>query len=109
MDTKDEIQAATATINAIQDGACDEHFDLVYGAIKERKSILASRNVVGVRTGDTVTFSNSIRPKYLIGMTATVVKRNPKSVVVTCPDDPAYGRFQNARNVRCPNSLIAGA
>lgn len=99
----------SATIADIQDGKLDDDLDIITEAIRDRRKLLASRKVIGIKPGDTVQFSDNIRPKYLVGRTATVVKRNTKSIVVSCPDDPAYGRFQNSKNVRCPNDLIAGA
>lgn len=93
----------------ILDGKYDENLDGIAEALRTRRATLVQRNVVGIKPGDTVKFSDSIRPKYLAGMAATVVKRNAKSIVVDVPADPAYGRFSGARGVRCPNSLIAGA
>lgn len=61
-----------------------------------------------LKRGDTIIFNSTISPKYLVGKSATVEKVNPKSVVVSCPVDPAYGRFSGNRRVRCPKSLIEG-
>ena len=93
---------------AIINGEADDSLDAIRSAIAARRQSLASINVAALHAGDTVRFSNAIRPKYLVGLPATVVKLNRESVVVNCPNDPAYGRFTNHRNVRCPNSLIEG-
>lgn len=95
-------------IAAVHNGDLDEHLDSLLRHIASRNKTLTDRTLATVKPGDEVTFSDQIRLKYLIGLTANVVKRNRKSVVVSCPDDPAYGRFQNSQNVRCPNDLIAG-
>ncbi len=95
-------------INSIEDGACDDDLTAIISAVRSRQQILAARNVRVLSPGDAVKFSDSIRPKYLIGKTATVVKLNRKTVVVDCPDDPSYGKFSGSSNVRCPNSLIEG-
>lgn len=100
--TPDEI------IDAILNGKLDEHLDTLDAVIQDRRTLNTTRKMATLKPGDTVVFSDSIRPKYLVGKTATVVKRNPKSVVVSCPDDLSYRRYRNAKNVRCPNSLIAG-
>ena len=95
-------------ISSIEDGHCDDDLSAIIDAVRSRQQVLAARNVRALAPGDTVRFSDSIRPKYLIGKTATVVKLNKKTVVVDCPDDPDYGRFSGSSNVRCPNSLIEG-
>jgi hypothetical protein len=93
---------------ALLDGDLDKELDLLADAVRSRQDYLAKRAVVGIRPGDTVRFSDSIRPRYLIGQVAKVQKVNPKSIVVDCPVDPSYGRFSGSQNVRCPVSLIAG-
>lgn len=99
---------SNAIIDTIIGGGHDDSLDSLSDAIKQRRQIVAARTASSLRSGDTVAFSDLIRPKYLVGLTATVVKVNRQSVVVNCPDDASYGRFRNAKNVRCPNSLIAG-
>lgn len=95
-------------IDDILNGECDgKLLDQLEDAIRERRASLANRRRFKLAKGDTVTFSDVIRPKYLVGLKATVEKVNPKSVVVSCPDDASYGRFRNAKNVRCPFALIA--
>lgn len=100
--TAQEIQVA------ILDGELDGDIAVLIDALRDREGYLAKRALVGIAKGDTVRFSDTIRPRYLIGLTATVRKVNPKSIVVDCPTDPAYGRFSGAQQVRCPVSLIAG-
>lgn len=93
---------------SIINGDADKDLDAIISAIKARKQALSSINVASTRPGDTIHFSDQIRPKYLVGLPATVVKLNRESVVITCPDTSNYGRFRNSKNVRCPNSLIEG-
>ena len=95
-------------INSIEDGNCDDDLAAILDAVRSRQKVLAARNVRDLSPGDTVRFSNAIRPKYLVGKTATVVKLNKKTVVVDCPEDASYGRFSGSSNVRCPNALIEG-
>jgi uncharacterized protein YkvS len=98
------------TVIEIELGEHDENLAEIVEAIKQRRKVLAADKVSeqGIEVGDTVEFSDIIRPKYLIGRTATVDKINAKSVVVTCPDEPGYGRFQGKSRIRCPKTLIAG-
>jgi len=107
MDDTDKLNH-TYIMDAILGGQCDEYIDDLREALKDRAKIVARRTTASLKRGDVVEFSDLIRPKYLAGMSATVVKVNRESVVVSCPDEPEYGRFQNSREVRCPNSLIAG-
>jgi hypothetical protein len=95
-------------INSIEDGNCDDDLAAILDAVRLRQKTLAARQVRDLSPGDTVRFSDAIRPKYLVGKTATVVKLNRQTVVVDCPDDPSYGRFSGSSGVRCPNSLIEG-
>lgn len=95
-------------ITAILDGDLDGDLDRLTAAIRDRKQTVAARVRYQVRPGDTVRFSDVIRPRYLVGLTATVTRANPKSIVVSCPQDSAYGRFAGAQNVRCPLELIEG-
>jgi hypothetical protein len=92
----------------IENGAYDKRLDDIMAAIKQRKQILGLETRAQIRPGDVVRFSNRIHPRYLIGKTAVVVKLNRKTVVVNCPNDSSYGRFQNSHNVRCPNDMIEG-
>lgn len=95
-------------LDTILGGQADADLAAIRDAVKQREAILAQRALSDIKAGDTVAFSDLIRPKYLAGMTATVTRVNPKSMVVDCPVDAAYGRFSGAKSVRCPKSLIAG-
>lgn len=92
----------------ILNGQHDSELDSIVAAIQGRRKALSYVTVAKLGPGDEVQFSANIRPKYLVGKTATVVKVNRESVIVSCPSDPSYGRFNGSRNVRCPNNLIAG-
>jgi hypothetical protein len=92
-----------------QIAACNDvaQLDAWAQAIRNQRLIAMPRvSTRAFRPGDTVTFNATIRPIYMIGLTATVVKVNDKSVTVSCPDDAKYGRFRNSPKVRCPIGLI---
>lgn len=93
-------------ITAIHSGELDDIISTIELAIKVRREQIATQFSRSLTVGDTVEFTNEIRPKYLIGKTATVEKINRKTVTVSCPDDPSYKRFMNSSGVRCPNTLI---
>lgn len=99
---------AAAVVGDIILGNYDSELDILSQAIATRKASAVKQMVGALRPGDEVRFSSFIRPRYLEGKTATIVKINRQSVVVNCPADPTYGRFNGSKNVRCPNSLIEG-
>lgn len=96
-----------AVASAIALGEHDHELDMIMQAASARRKDIAAAKRFELKRGDTVKFSDHIRPRYLIGLEATVAKVNQKSVVVDCPDDPAYGRFAGVRGVRCALTLIA--
>jgi hypothetical protein len=93
---------ATAIVTGELDDILD-HLDL---SITMRRETLSDNIVNEISIGDDVRFNDSVKPKYLAGKTAKVVKINRKTIVVDCPDDPEYRRFANSKRVRCPNSII---
>lgn len=99
-----DTQTLLLAVHSLTDTA---ELEAVMSAARDRKQTLANVNAATVSIGDQATFSDLIRPKYLVGLPVTITKKNGKSVVVSCPDDPRYGRFQGLKNVRCPNELIA--
>lgn len=92
-------------VSAIISGDLDDDFDTIKQAIKMRGEHLAQARRLSLKPGDTVVFTN-LRPKYLIGLEAEVVKINPKKVVLKCPDKPEYGRFAGSSNVSCQPDMI---
>ena len=80
--------------------------DQMVKAIKDRRHSLARLTANALKVGDTIKFSDRIRPAYLKGLTATVVHCNRESVTVKCPVDSAYGRFSGVGKCRLPIALI---
>jgi len=97
---KEEVATGIVT------GKFDDILDHLELSINLRREEVAAQFSRSLTVGDTVEFTDDIRPKYLIGKTATVEKINRKTVTVACPDDPSYKRYRNSRGVRCPNTLI---
>jgi hypothetical protein len=96
MDVLDTILVADETqLNQIQQ------------AVKQRKEIVMSRVISSLTKGDKVRFNDKIRPKYLVGLEATVEKINQKTVGVKVIDnDKTAARKFGYGVVRCPISLI---
>ena len=97
------------TAQAIILGQHDADLDSIEKAVRERRRIIASAAVADVRRGDTVRFNDTIRPKYLAGLRATVERVNGKSLAVrVVPEDaPLAQRFGHGA-FRCPVTLIEG-
>src|SRR5438105_3899848 len=91
---------------AIMSSYADEYLDRIVEAVKARRSIVARTTLLQIRPGETIRFSDRIRPQYLRGMHAKVVKVNGASVTVNIDNDPAYGRYSGAKGVRCSAVLV---
>ena len=86
-----------------------EDLDEVIAAIRDRRRELRdrerNRNRRALTPGTAVRFVERIRPTYMIGLTATVVKVDRTRVLLDCPtDDPRYRRFKG--RIRCPLDLV---
>jgi hypothetical protein len=92
--------------NSIVHGDMDDELDSIQRAVQVRKQYLADSRASRLRVGGPARFTESIRPRYLAGLEVTVTKINQKSIIVSCPSRPMYGRFSGARNVRVANAII---
>lgn len=95
--------------SAIASGAVDADLDRILDRIVRRRDVVARLRTATIDVGDTVRFTERIRPKYLAGLTATVVKINQSTITVACPDTYEYERFRGASGVRCNLTLIERA
>lgn len=92
----------TAVLTAILNGEFDGDERAIYDAFKTRRGVAAQIAAASYKPGDRVRFTDAVRPKYLIGVEANVVKVNAKTVVVKM--DSVQGRFGG--ETRCPAELI---
>ena len=76
-------------------GKYDNYTDLIERTVSQRKDSLSSRFVKNLNTGDTVTLAN-VRPKYLIGLEATIISVLGDKVSVRIQDSPKASRFRNS-------------
>jgi archaellum component FlaF (FlaF/FlaG flagellin family) len=82
-------------LDNILSGMYDDSLDLIERTISQRKDSLTSRMVNTLNSGDVVTLAN-VRPKYLIGLDATVISVMGDKVSVRIQDSPKASRFRNS-------------
>jgi uncharacterized protein YkvS len=90
-------------VSAILAGSLDGEEDRIVRALKQRRRIADENKVDALKVGDTVRFNSHARPKYLHGLTGTVIKLNQASAVVRINGDA--GRFTGV-DPRCPIAII---
>ena len=88
-------------------GKHDDELDAILSAVRTRRDALAQAVGVSIKSGDTVRFNDTIRPRYLAGQTAKVSKVNRTTLTVTLTN-PTVGRKFGTGPFRCPLTLIAG-
>lgn len=96
----------TELISAIMVGQYDADLSAIREAIRMREGTLVQASALGIKAGDTVAFNDQANPKYLKGIKAVVVKKNPKSVVVNIEENFLARKFSGSRNVRCPLAIV---
>lgn len=102
-------QQMDIVLSAIANGDLDPILDKMLDRIARRRDVVARLRTATIDVGDTVRFTERIRPRYLAGLTATVVKINQTTITVACPDTYEYERFRGASSVRCNLTLIERA
>jgi hypothetical protein len=90
-------------IATILSGELDGQEDRIRAAMKSRSRVLLEDKVYTLKIGDTVRFNSHARPKYIQGLTATVLKLNQSSVVVQMKGEA--GRFTGS-TPRCPIAIV---
>lgn len=86
----------------ILNGEADGEFEQIQAAIKQRRKTLGTIKMAGLKPGDKVTVSAAVRPKYLAGATATVVRVKQSNISVRL--DQPVGRFQGMLDL--PSTLL---
>ena len=89
--------------NAIIDGNLDGDLDTLTGLISTRREIQTMKRAATFKVGDKVKFVSG-RPKYLIGLTATIVRKKQKNFEIKFDEGQATGKYRG--NVTCPPSLL---
>ena len=93
---------------AIQNGEFDDALQDIYDAILQRRKKLKQRlhSKDDLRVGDHVRITDSVRPQYLAGLTATIIKINRTRVHLEFHSGQELGRFEKHSYSACPISLI---
>lgn len=81
----------TAVYAAITLGKFDDHLNELLRCVRDRQKLVGTQLHRTLDVGDRVRFNDQTRPSYLIGAEATIVKKNPKTLVVLL--DQPVGRF----------------
>ena len=89
--------------NAIIDGDFDTDLDNISDVIKSRREIQTMKKAATFKVGDKVKFVNG-RPKYLVGLTATIVRKKQKNFEIKFDDGQDTGKYRG--NVTCPPALL---
>lgn len=90
----------------IRGGAFDDRLGAIITECQARKTLLARVRVKELRAGDTVILTGGLRPKYLRGATATVIRTTPSKVVVDFPKDMDLRRYSGAQSVQVPATCV---
>jgi|688.fasta_scaffold359841_3 hypothetical protein len=95
---------AEEIIRAIQYGEVDPNLRAIQKVVQERIKINAMVEMMTLCKDDVVKFNQQIRPAYLRGMMAKVVKVNKTTVTVEMMDD--HGKFPQGSKARVPATLL---
>ncbi len=91
-----------AVKTAIILGELDADLENIKTAIATRKGMLEGELRRSLNTGDKVKFTDAVKPTYLRGMVATVVKLNRERIVIDL--GKGVGRFSG--RITTPVSLV---
>lgn len=80
-------------IKAILGGEADDSLPNIIDAARTRQKLLAATLKYTLKVGDRVRFNQEARPKYLVGVEATVTQILPSNLDVTI--DQPVGKFHN--------------
>lgn len=80
----------------------NEEIDALGHVLREARRVNAQKLKFTLKVGSKVKINQTAKPRYLAGVSATVVKINQTKVVIDL--DKPCGRF--FKNVNCPVSLI---
>ena len=92
-----------ALTEAIHNGEFDNDLSYLADVIKERRNYQAQTELRTLVAGDTIVLDD-IRPKYLIGAKATVVRINRTKVVATF--NAPNGKFAAGTEVTIPAACV---
>lgn len=93
---------ASQIIAAIVRGEGDSNLDGIEAALKDRRSIATRTTFFSLKAGDKVRIREQVRPKYLVGCEATIVRRNKSRLVIRFinPPNGEFGKFSGEVTVQ---------
>jgi hypothetical protein len=99
---------AADIISMIREGDVDDHLSHIAQAVAARRVLKdGQRRVPENFYGATrVKVIGKLKPNYLLGHDFEVKKINPKTVVVSVPNELQYGKFAGMTHVRIPKGAL---
>ena len=91
-------------VSAIIDGHLDTELESLQNAIDSRSKLNDVKKAAMFKVGDKVRFQNG-RPKYLNGLTATIVGKKVKNFVIKF-DEGQLPTSRYSGRVTCPPNLL---
>jgi hypothetical protein len=92
-------------IEMIEAGDLDEALGQIQGACLKRQKILWQDNQPEFKPMQQVKVVGKLRPNYLFGSVFEAIKVNPKTVMVSVPNQPRYRKYAGTQ-VRIPKSAL---
>ncbi len=96
---------ANDLVQAVLQGEADDDFNAVNAALRKRQSYLADIQASAFSEGTRVQLAN-LRPKYLIGLTGTVLRKEGQKFVVELDAGQDTRRYDSILRVK-PTMLEA--
>ncbi len=85
-------------------GDHDDDLDAIVDAVRSRGKYLDTVMHRTIQIGDTVRFNDQASPKYIVGITATVVGKSRTKVDVELEE--TVGKFEGGVPINCPMAII---
>ena len=101
---KQTMTSISLVVDGVLKGNLDADLEAIGKAIETRRGMIAQGLRLKLSPGTRVRFLNSVRPAYLAGVEATVVKLRRSKV--QCKLDFSLGRFAKGSHLNVPPSLI---
>lgn len=94
------IDQTAAIVAQIVGGDIDADLDTIADAVRLRQQAIARNVGAALRPGSKIEIGGNISPKYMIGITGTVVRVAGKKAVITIAE--SQGRFTAGAEIKVP-------
>src|SRR5574342_1343609 len=103
----DYIISTDKIISTIIDGYVDASLDGISAAIKQRRKAVNSKKMFLLNPGDTIRFNSLVRPRYLSGVKAEIIRTNQKTITVKVHEEDKFkARKYGYGEFRTPIELV---